>query len=221
MTAVNPDSSCAATPARRYRAETQPLRRAADSVGAPWLSERSALLGICLRWTRGNLAEAEDLLGDACLRILESDERDPAAVDRPLAFWATVIGNLGRDRSRRTRRWNFDYRGRGADVLGALPARTISAEQQMFLKECLTATDRGLARLSDRPRTAVLLRAAGIDYSEIGDVLNTSSANARKLVATARMALMSQALSPSGPEQRLRRAGRSRRVSSSYVVDES
>jgi RNA polymerase sigma factor (sigma-70 family) len=186
---------------------------------APWLSERSVLLGICLRWTRGNLAEAEDLLGDACLRILEGEVQQLAAVDRPLAFWATVINNLGRDHSRRSRRWNFDPRDRGANLLGTLPARTASAEQQVFLKECLTATDRGLARLSERQRTAVLLRSAGIDYSEIGDVLSTTGANARKIVAAARVALRTPAGRPSRTLPARRPTSARRRLQRSYLVE--
>ncbi len=181
------------------------------------LAERSSLLGICLRWTRGNFTEAEDLLGDACLRVLECDEREPDEAGRSLAFWATVINNLGRDRNRRTRRWNFDYQHRSSDTLGTLPARTISAEQQVFLKECLVAADRGLAQLNDRQRTAILLRSAGIDYSEIGEALSTTSANARKIVETARAALK-RASAPH--ERRIRRAPSSRAsLARSYRVE--
>ncbi len=161
---------------------------------APWLDERSVLLGICLRWTHGNLAEAEDLLGDACVRVLEGErhELDEPALQRPVAFWATVINNLGRDRWRRNRRWNFDYEEQDSEFPKALAAGSISAEHHVFLKECLTAADRGLARLSDRQRTAILLRSTGIDYSEIGDALSTNSTNARKIVETARTALRSR-----------------------------
>jgi len=220
-TAFEQGSECQATRVRRHRSETnQALGSAPGSAIVPWASERSALLGMCLRWTRGNLAEAEDLLGDACLRILEGEERDCHGMCRPFAFWATVINNLGRDRSRRSRRWNFDHRVPSGELLGALPARTMSAEQQMFLKECLMATDRGLAQLNDRQRTAVLLRSAGIDYSEIGDALSTSSANARKIVETARAALRSPFRSSSSVRSAQRRTSNSRaRVPHSYLVE--
>lgn len=172
----------------RARAETNQLAHAAQAVVSPWLAERSLLLRLCLRWTRGDLAEAEDLLSDACLRILEGGECE-SEVRSPVAFWATVINNLGRDRLRHRRRWHFDYQRSDADALGALPTCTISAEQQMFLKECLAATDRQLTRLSERQRSAILLRSGGLGYSEIGAALCTSKANARKLVETARRAL--------------------------------
>ena len=218
MTAIEQDSQSQTSGARRHRSETnQALGSAPGSAVLPWASERPALLGMCLRWSRGNLAEAEDLLGDACLRILEREEGDSLGMSCPLAFWATVINNLGRDRRRRSRRWNFDHRG---ELLGALPARTVSAERQMFLKECLTETDRGLAQLKDRQRAAVLLRTAGIDYPEIGDALSTSSANARKIVETARAALRSPFHSSSSTARAQRRTSNPRaRVLHSYLVE--
>lgn len=162
-----------------------------STVFAPWLSKRPVLLNLCLRWTRGNLAEAEDLLGEACLRVLEGGLQDREEVSRPVAFWATVINNLGRDRSRSRRRWKFDRQEAAPSSLGQLPAPTISAEQQVFLNECLTATAQDLSHLCERQRTAVLLRSGGLNYSEVGRALGTSEANARKLVETARRFLNS------------------------------
>jgi RNA polymerase sigma factor (sigma-70 family) len=189
----------------------------ARSMVAPWLTGRAVLMGLCLRWTRGNRAEAEDLLGDACLRILEGGYREGAAVGSPIAFWATVINNLGRDRFRQTRRWKIDGQCDHSSLLGDLPAPTISAEQQLLLRECLTATARNLTRLTDNQRNAVLLRGRGIDYSGIGKALNTTAANARKLVETAR-----RFLNAAGPrEARSGRGGVARPVRSrrSYLVE--
>lgn len=156
-----------------------------------WPSGRRSLLVLCLRWTRGNLAEAEDLLGDACLRILEVSGRGELPLASPSAFWVTVINNLGRDRLRRARRWKFDSDEPNSSALGALPAHTVGADQQVFLKECLVATDRKLKSLNERQRAALLLRGRGVDYSGIGELLSTSPANARKLVETARRRLNS------------------------------
>jgi RNA polymerase sigma factor (sigma-70 family) len=163
----------------------------APAVVAPWLSERSLLLGLSLRWTRGDLSEAEDLLSDACLRIMEGGYPTDAHVSRPVALWTTVINNLGRDRIRRSRRWKIERRGQDVDFLSDLPAHTISAEHQVFLNECLEATARKLDGLNHRQRTAVLLRGGGVGYSRIGESLCTSPANARKLVETARKVLNS------------------------------
>ena len=175
---------------RIHAPETNPGR---DSRGVvdPWLSGRSALFRLCLRWTNGNRAEAEDLLSDACVRILEGEYRAVGEVDSPIALWATVINNLGRDRIRHTRRWKLESRTDDSSVLGALPAPTISAEQQLFLRECLAATARKLTLLTPKQRSALLLRSRGLDYSVIGESLHTTAANSRKLVETARKLLSS------------------------------
>jgi RNA polymerase sigma factor (sigma-70 family) len=168
------------------------MKEAPGPQTTPWPTGRRSLLALCLRWTRGNLAEAEDLLGDACLRILEVASRGelPIAAS-PSAFWVTVINNLGRDRLRRARRWKFENEGRESNALSALPAPTVGADQQVLLKECLVATDRKLRCLNERQRAAVLLRGRGVGYSGIGELLSTSPANARKLVEMARRRLNS------------------------------
>jgi RNA polymerase sigma-70 factor (ECF subfamily) len=166
------------------------------SLMGPWLYERATLLSLCLRWMHGNVAEAEDLLGDACLRVIEVNGRREVEITSPISFWATVINNLARDRIRRTRRWKFERGVNDAGVLGLLPAHTISAEQQVFLRECLAATERQLTHLNDKQRSALLLRSRGLDYPGIGKLLGTSVANARKLVETARRSLNEVALRP-------------------------
>jgi RNA polymerase sigma factor (sigma-70 family) len=156
-------------------------------------SSRPLLLRLCLRWTRGDLAEAEDLLGDACLRVMEAQSRTQAGLVQPISFWATVINNLGRDRIRRTRRWRFEDGTQVSALLRALPSPTVSAEHQVLLRESLAEAARRLERLNGKQRTAVLLRTRGSGYSTIAKVLGTSQANARKLVETARSALVSSA----------------------------
>ena len=161
--------------------------------GAPlvdvWVRERSALLGLCLRWTHGNLSEAEDLLGDVCLRVVEGSRCDGVVFASPFAFWATVINNLARDRFRRARRWKFESEPVGSELVGALPADTINAEEQVCFRERLAAAERQIACLTDNQRDALLLRCRGLDYPGIGATLKTSVVNARKLVETARRSL--------------------------------
>ena len=168
------------------------MKRLPDSQATPWPLGRRALLARCLRWTRGNLPEAEDLLGDACLRVLEGSNASELPSAASVAFWVTVINNLGRDRVRRARRWKFATEGQDSSALGALPAPTVGADQQVFLKECLAATERKLRLLNENQRAAVLLRGRGLGYSGIGELLSTSPENARKLVETARRRLNSR-----------------------------
>jgi DNA-directed RNA polymerase specialized sigma24 family protein len=154
---------------------------------------------LCLRWTRGNFADAEDLLSEASLRILESE----VGVARPVVLWRTVINNLGRDRSRRLKRWQFASADSARPVLDELPGLIVDGERQLLLNERLAATARKLRALSDRQRSAVLLRTSGTDYLRIAELLSTSSGNARKLVEGARRALL--AVQPSRRGSRARR----------------
>jgi RNA polymerase sigma factor (sigma-70 family) len=155
--------------------------------------ERRELLRHCLRWTRGDLSEAEDLLGDACLRVVEATRRGDANPNSPASFWVTVINNLGRDRLRRARRWRFDCGEEGWDTLLALFAPASDTEERVCQRELLEAAVRELQQLNVKQRAALLLRSRGVEYPRIGELLDTSSANARKLVETARNALARKA----------------------------
>jgi RNA polymerase sigma factor (sigma-70 family) len=148
---------------------------------------RKALLGRCLRWTRGNLHEAEDLLGDAWLQLLKSIGRGGAQPLNRKGFLLTVIDNLGRDRLRHARRWK---RG-DSDDCDSLQALTSSSEHLVFLRECLAEAARCLSYVGEKQRSALLLRSGGQEYAEIAMLLATSESNARKLVETARGRLSS------------------------------
>lgn len=182
----------------------------APEIRLKWLSERGAgyqrcmhtessapderylranLLKRCLRWTRGDLPEAEDLLADAWLRVVEvSTEHEGIA--KPMSYWATVINNLGRDRLRRAQRWRVQGGEPARAIFERLPAVAPSGEHLLWLKERLNSTARHLDGLNHKQRMAILLRSEGNDYSTIAQALQTSEVNARKLVETARHALL-------------------------------
>jgi RNA polymerase sigma factor (sigma-70 family) len=143
---------------------------------------RHSLLKRCLRWVNGNRAEAEDLLGDAWLRLLESSSRGDARPCNQSAFLLTVIDNLGRDRLRRARRWRHG----GPNEYESLEATTTTAEQLVLMRERLVRTAQQLDTMRCRERAALLLRSSGVEYGAIAAVLATSETNARKLVETAR-----------------------------------
>jgi RNA polymerase sigma factor (sigma-70 family) len=143
---------------------------------------RHVLLKRCLRWVNGNRAEAEDLLGDAWLRLLESSSRQGARPSSQSAFLLTVIDNLGRDRLRRARRWQLGE----PNEYESLEALTATAEQLVLLRERLFRAAQQLDGMTGKERTALLLRSSGVEYVAIATALVTSEANARKLVETAR-----------------------------------
>lgn len=136
----------------------------------------------CLRWVNGNRAEAEDLLGDAWLRLLEASNRQGAPPCNHGSFLLTVIDNLGRDRLRRARRWQQG----GLNEYESLEALTTTAEHLLLLRERLVSTAQQLDTMKDKERAALMLRSSGVEYVAIAAALATSEMNARKLVETAR-----------------------------------
>jgi RNA polymerase sigma factor (sigma-70 family) len=153
--------------------------------------QRPTLFSLCKRWSGGNIPDAEDLLGDACLRAFEALSRSTVELESPLGWWATIIANIARDRARQRAR-----RSRVAAELAAVWTRSC-AETGAGLDDRL-GTRRGLARvsakmsgLSNTQRLAVTFRCFGDEYDEIADKLGTSNGNARKLVQIGRRLLRS------------------------------
>lgn len=144
------------------------------------LKRRSALFQLCLRWTKGNRADAEDLLSEACLRVLESS----CVASDPMAFWATTISNLGRDRFRRLeRRRALAWRATGT------PPESAPPESMVLSRHILTSTLANLSLLPPQQGNALAMRANGMAYRDIAQQLGTRQACARKLVQLARSQL--------------------------------
>jgi RNA polymerase sigma factor (sigma-70 family) len=153
------------------------------SVLEPWLYSRPLLLRLCARLSRGNLAEAEDLASEACLRAMEAD-RSGLRVRDPISFSVTIIANLGRDHRRCACR-NCTIEP-APDFQWSLVSKAPRPDEQMFTRESLALALEVLDRVSINQRLAFLLRAEGADYSCIARRVGTTEQNARKLVQVAR-----------------------------------
>jgi RNA polymerase sigma factor (sigma-70 family) len=152
----------------------------------PWLARRDLLFRLCLRWTRGNRSDAEDLLSEACLRALQARGSN-VGVRNALSFSATIIANLARDRRRMERRGNVERLG--TESQHALPSGEPWPDDLAHAREALRRTFVALESVPERQRWAVRLRSLGVEYSCIADELGTSLQNARKLVQFARAAI--------------------------------
>jgi DNA-directed RNA polymerase specialized sigma24 family protein len=148
-----------------------------------WLTRRSALERICLHWTRGCRADAEDLLSDAVARALEV-QLPPEAISSQTAWLTAIIANLGRDRWRR---------GRHEVRLDLRQCRPDELMGEQALCDDALHTRRELARflgresgLSSAQRHALLSRCVGESYRDVARSLNMSESRARKLVQEAR-----------------------------------
>ncbi|MGH3328356.1 MAG: RNA polymerase sigma-70 factor [Streptomycetales bacterium] len=133
----------------------------------------------------GSVAEAEDVVQEAFLRIHKSSIEGKAA-ESPEAFATTVTTRLSIDALRSARRRREQYVGSWLPepLLDdhADPAHRIEMDETVSIAFLVV-----LERLSPVERAVFLLREVfGYDYAEIAAVVDKSASNCRQLLARAR-----------------------------------
>ena len=137
----------------------------------------------------GSVAEAEDVVQDAFLRI-HATLSDGLQMDSPDAFATTVTSRLAIDalRSARHRRERYVGTWLPEPLLGSEsddPAERVEMQETVS-----TAFLVLLERLSPLERAVFLLREAfGYDYADIAEVVDKSEANCRQILTRARKRL--------------------------------
>ena len=128
-----------------------------------------------------NPAEAEDVVQDAFVRVLQRQHELAAILD--LRPWLVRIGwNLALDRTRRARPNQMDDLFAASLVAADLPADQALAEAGQ-IKQVL----RAMERLPKQERQALLLSAMDeLSTVEIGSVLGRSESSVRSLLFRAR-----------------------------------
>lgn len=127
-----------------------------------------------------NPAEAEDVVQDAFLRVLERQRQLAAVVDvRP--WLVRIAWNLAIDRTRRQRPQQMDDTFAAGLVSAELPADEALTEAARF-RQVLAAME----GLPQRERQALLLSAHELSTAEIGAVLGKSESSVRSLLFRAR-----------------------------------
>lgn len=128
-----------------------------------------------------NPAEAEDVVQDAFLRVLQRRHSLAAVVDiRP--WLVRIAWNLALDRVRRTRPDQMDDLFAAGLVAAGLPADQALAQAGQ-IKQVL----RAMERLPKKERQALLLSAMDeLSTAEIGAVLGRSESSVRSLLFRAR-----------------------------------
>ena len=145
---------------------------------------RPRLFGIAYRML-GGVAEAEDVVQEAFLRLHRAQE-EGTAVDNPPAFLTTVVTRLAIDQLRSARARREQYVGPW------LPEPLLADERDVGehaeLAESLSmAFLVVLERLSPVERAVFLLHDIfGYGYHEVAAIVGTSEANCRQLAARAR-----------------------------------
>jgi len=149
---------------------------------------RERLLRYLLRLS-GNLDVAEDVLQDTFVKALE---KPPTKQDNVKAWLFTVATNLLRDRSRRSARQNEILLERTP------PAhRPPSPLQHSEAAELRLRLYRALDGLSERERTAIVMRQEGFAHREIAASLGTTTGTVGTLLARA-LSKLTQRLSLDG-----------------------
>lgn len=132
----------------------------------------------------GNVADAQDLTQEAFIKALQHGEqlKDP----HKAAHWLSrIASNTAIDFLRRHGKVNFCE----IDALqDPLPEPSESPEQMVLRSEKRQFLEQGLRSLTERERTALLLRDVdGLPAEEVAERLNCSKATVRSHIANARI----------------------------------
>jgi len=137
-----------------------------------WGEWRLALLRFVHRMT-GDSELAEDIAQEALLRYL----RAPATVLHPRAWLFRVAANLVRDHGRRL--------ATARRPIPVDPVEVLQPDEELERKESAAQARATLARLSERDRAALLMREAGLPYSEIAQALDVRTETVATIVMRA------------------------------------
>ena len=155
-----------------------------DAAAAAELTARLVprLLPFCNRMLR-DLAEAEDVVQEAMLRLWKMAPDWVPGAAKPSTWLFRVASNLCTDRLRKKR-------GIGLDQIAEPADDAPGAEAQLMQAERLSALDAALETLPDRQRQAVVLRhIEGMSNPEIADILEISVEAVESLTARGKRAL--------------------------------
>lgn len=134
--------------------------------------------------TLGSIAEAEDVVQEAWLRL---ERADADAIEDLGAWLVTVVGRLSLDALRTARRQREDYFGQWlpepwVEELGTEPVERVSLDETVA-----TAMLVVLERLSPAERTAFLLHDVfAMPFEQVADVVGRSPSAVRQLAVRAR-----------------------------------
>jgi RNA polymerase sigma-70 factor (ECF subfamily) len=132
----------------------------------------------------GNVADAQDLTQEAFIKALQRQEQ-LKDIEKATHWLSRIASNTAIDFLRRTNKVNFCEIDSLVDPLRE-PAE--SPEQAVLRSEHRSYLEDGLALLTDRERTALLLRdVEGLAADEVAAQMNCSKATVRSHIANARI----------------------------------
>ena len=134
----------------------------------------------------GNVADAQDLTQEAFIKALQRQEQLKDA--EKAAHWLSrIASNTAIDFLRRHGKVNFCEID---SLIEPLREPSETPEQAVLRSEHRTYLDNGLQTLTERERTALILRdVEGLPAEEVAERLNCSKATVRSHIANARIKL--------------------------------
>jgi RNA polymerase sigma-70 factor (ECF subfamily) len=132
---------------------------------------------------------ADEVAQETFLRALRQLKQGPLASERSWVF--AVATNLVRDDARkaaRQRRHLELLRSESRDEMVPAPDTTLEEQQERARHQALAR--RALEALTDRDRSALLMREEGLDYHEIAAALDVAFGSVGTTLARARRRLM-------------------------------
>ena len=166
------EQGTALNPTHRFGFEAAELRRRSqpleETVAELYATMRTPLLGYACQVV-GSTGEAEDLVQIAFLRLFDQ-LRSRAQIDNLRSWLYRVVHNLAIDQLRRQGKQESAVTEWLAQR--ALETSETSAEDDLIRRQSITHS---LAILNVRERYCLILRAEGLSYKEIADVLSISS----------------------------------------------
>ncbi|WP_089943621.1 RNA polymerase sigma factor [Litoreibacter albidus] len=157
-----------------------------DGAAAQTLTAR--LSPVALSFARrmlGDLAEAEDVVQDAMLRLWKVAPEWRPGEAKPATWLYRVVNNLCIDRLRKRQKVSV-----GLDDMAEPPDPTPSVEARMIETDRLAALDAALSQLPERQRQAVILRhIEGQANPDIAQVMEISVEAVESLTARGKRTL--------------------------------
>lgn len=132
----------------------------------------------------GNVADAQDLTQEAFIKALQRQDQ-LKDLEKATHWLSRIASNTAIDFLRRTGKVNFCEID---SLVEPLSEPTESPEQAVLRSEHRAYLEEGLAVLTDRERTALLLRdVEGLGADEVAEHMNCSKATVRSHIANARI----------------------------------
>lgn len=162
--------------ARRADAEQAELER--TPLWTAWTEHRDYFLCLCRRWLRGNCHDAEDVMSEAALKLMELDHEAAAGVQNPRSWIARVLHNLCADLGRRSIRARaIEEACSTLSPPGCGPPPDVRLHDARVGIRVTAAVD----GLPESLRSVLVLRLVeGRSYKQIGALLGITDTTARK-----------------------------------------